>query len=192
MKIILGGLTSLLILLLSFQNCQKPPHPDEINQSALNLAGSAQKIDLNQEVVESINLIYQDSKVVTKASNNYTVIYNKTLQIDLNTGIILESSDIDSNTANYCLTESLKSELVSILKASQVCKAGNQPSGQVCGQAMRLPYAQLITSRDQFDLGSASDTCGSNAIDLCDSQPDLLKGYIQNLKSQYKQLPCPN
>lgn len=190
MKIFAGFVASTLILLLSFQNCQKPPHPDEINQPS-NFVG-AQKIDLNQEVVESVNLMYQDSKVVTKASNNYTVLYNKTLQIDLNTGIILESSDIDSATANYCLSDELKSELVSILKSSQVCKAGSQSSGQVCGQAIRLPYAQLITSRDQFDLGSASDTCGSNAIDLCDSQPDLLKGYIQNLKTQYKQLSCPN
>lgn len=192
MKILAGTLASALILLLSFQNCQKPPHPDEINQSALNLQGGSQKIDLNHEVVESVNLIYQDSKVVSKANNSYTVVYNKTLQVDLNTGIILESSDIETVTANYCLTEALKNELVSILKSSQVCKSGAQVSGQVCGQSMKLPYAQLITSRDQFDLGSASDTCGSNAIDLCDAQPDLLKGYIQNLKSQYKQLSCPN
>ncbi|MEQ1722301.1 MAG: hypothetical protein ABL930_03940 [Pseudobdellovibrio sp.] len=192
MKLILGGLVVILTLLLSFQNCQKPPHADEINQVSLG-SSAAQKVDLNQEVIGSVNLIFEDSKIVTKAGHSYQVLYNKTLKVDLNTGVIVESSDINSNTANYCLNEELKSELVSILKASQVCKSGSVTSSQeVCGQAIQLPYAQLITSREQFDLGSASDTCGNNSVDLCEDQPSLLKGYIQNLKAIYKQQSCSN
>jgi hypothetical protein len=192
MKLVIGGLAVVLTLLLSFQNCQKPPHPDEINQVSLNL-NTAQKIDLNQEVVDSVNLIFQDSKVVSKAGHNYQVLYNKTLNVDLKTGVIVESSDIDSSTANYCLTQALKNELVSIIKASQVCRTGvDQNNQQVCGQAIQLPYAQLITSREQFNLGSASDTCGNNSIDLCEDQPNLLKGYILSLKNSYKQLTCSN
>jgi hypothetical protein len=192
MKLVLGGLLVIFTLLLSFQNCQKPPHPDEINQVSLNL-NTAQKVDLNQEVIVSVSLVFQDSKVVTKAGHNYQVLYNKTLDVDLKTGAIVERSDIDSSTANYCLTQALKNELVSILKASQVCKSGEaQNNQQVCGQAIQPPYAQLITSREQFDLGSASDTCGNNSIDLCEDQPNLLKGFIQSLKSSYKQLTCSN
>jgi hypothetical protein len=190
MKLFLGGLIVALTLLLSFQNCQKPPHPDEINLVSLN-AELSQKVDLNQEMLDKVSLVFQDSKIVTKAGHSYQVLFSKTLQIDLSSGVILESSDIDSTTAHYCLTEDIKNELVSILKASQICKSGPaQNNQQVCGQSIQLPYAQVLTSRETFDLGSASDTCGNNSVDLCDEQPILLKGFIQSLKAQYKQLTC--
>lgn len=185
-----------LILLISFQNCQKPPYADEINSQVLNAIGSSgsdyNKVDLNQEAVDSINFLIQDSQIVSRAGKTYQINYNKTLQINLKTGNILESSDLSGETAHYCLTEALKNELIAILKSSQVCKKQqNSPAGSVCTQVMKLPYAQVMTSREQFDLGSASDGCGNNSIDLCESQPDLLKGYIEAIKKQYQQLVCP-
>lgn len=193
MKITLVSiLFSALVLLISFQNCQKPPYADEISGRAIKDVGSSEKIDLNQEAVNSINFLIQDSKVVTKAGNSYQIIYKKILQIDLKTGVILESSDLSAETVNYCLTDSLKNELVSILKSSQVCKSQpNLPAGTACTQVMKLPYAQVFTSKDQFDLGSASDGCGHNGIDLCNDLPIVLKGYIENIKNQYQQLACP-
>lgn len=193
MKTAIGSLiVAVFIILFSFQNCQKPPHPDEISGQALSSVRSTDKIDLSQLALNSVNFIVQDTQVVTKAGNSYQVNYNKTLQIDLKTGVITESSDLSAETFSYCLNTGLKNELISILKSSQVCK--NQPklpTGTVCTQVIKLPYAQLFTSGEQFDLGSSSDGCGSNSIDLCENQSDSLKGYIEALKKQYKQLACP-
>lgn len=189
---IIGVAVGVLILLFSFQNCQKPPYPDVISSQNLKTIGSTGKIDLNQEVVDSVSFLVQATKTVTQAGSFYQINYNKILNIDLKTGIISESSDMSSETVNYCLTESLKDELVAIIKSSQICRT--QPTlqeGAVCAQVVKMPYAQLFTSREQFDLGSASDSCGSNGVDLCGDQVNLLKGYIEAVKNQYQQLVCP-
>lgn len=190
-KLITSITASAFILLISFQNCQKPPYPDEINGLNVNAVPSLGKIDLSKEEIISINFVIQDTQAVTKAGNTYQINYNKILEIDLKTGIIRESSDLDSTSSTFCLSESLKNELVSILKSSQVCrKQPTLPSGTVCTQVMKMPYAQLMTLGAQFDLGSATDGCGSNSLDLCDDQPDILKGYIEAIKKQYLQLAC--
>lgn len=187
-----SSIIAVFILLFSFQNCQNPPHPDEVSGQALNAVGISNSIELNQEALQSISFIINDFKIITKAGNTYQLNYNKTLQIDLKTGTILETSDIDNETVKYCLNESLKNELVSILKSSQVCKSQpNLPEGTVCSQVMKLPYAQLFTDKVQYDLGSATDGCGSSSIDLCGDQSNLLKAYIENLKKQYQQMICP-
>lgn len=187
-----SSIAATFILLISFQNCQKPPHPDEINGQPIRAVASSSKIDLNQEAVLSVNFVVQDTKVITKAGNSYQINYNKILQIDLKTGIISESSDLSSEILTYCLTEALRNELVSILKSSQVCKLQqNLPAGTVCSQVMKMAYAQVFTTREHYDLGAASDGCGSNSMDLCDNQSSLLKGYIEAVKKQYQQLACP-
>lgn len=187
-----SSIIAVFILLFSFQNCQNSQHPDEVHDQALNTVGSSSSVELNQKAIESISFIIKDSKIITKAGNTYELVYNKTLQLDLKTGIIVETSDSDNETANYCLSESLKNELISILKSSKVCQTQpNLPEGTICSQAMKLPYAQLFTDKEQYDLGSATDGCGSNSIDLCEDQSNLLKGYIENLKKEYQQMGCP-
>lgn len=191
-KVVVGAITAALIILFSFQNCQKPPYPDVISSQNLQSVGSSDKIDLNQEAVDSVSFLVQETKIVTKAGNSYQINYNKILNINLKTGVLSEGSDLGSETVNYCLTESLKNELVSILKSSQVCRTQpSLPAGVVCTQAVKLPYAQVFTSREQFDLGSASDGCGSNGVDLCDDQSNFLKAYIEALNKQYQQMVCP-
>ena len=183
--------TFIFILLFSFQNCQNSSPPNETRSQALNSLSTGAAIDLNQESMTSVNFLMSDSKVVHQAGNSYQINYNKKLQIDLKTGEISVTNDLDSQTDSYCLTESLKNELVTILKSSQICKTQpNLPEGQVCTQALRLAYAQVQTQRENFDLGSATDGCGNNAVDLCGDQPNLLKGYIENIKKQYSQLMC--
>lgn len=191
-------MVTVLVLLISFQNCQKPPHPDEISGRFLSQSldpipgGALGKIDLNLEVIEGISFIVPDTKLVNRAGHTYQVSFNKTLQVDLRTGSLLESSDLDSTTKNYCLTESLKNELIAILKSSQVCKKQSLPEGTVCAQVMKLPYAQVSTNKEQIDLGGGTDSCGSNSMDLCEAQASLLKGYIEMIKKQYTQLVCSN
>jgi len=181
-----------LVLLFSFQNCQKPPHPDEISSSRSASTDSSSKIDLNLEPIKSLQFSISDKKVLTKNGNTFEVIYNKSLHIDLDSGAIEESNDLDSGLNNYCLPSSMKDELVSILRSSQVCRVDRIPAaGQVCSQAIVSAYASLVTSREQFDLGYAASSCSGLSVDLCDEQPQILKAYIQAVKSQYQSYHCP-
>lgn len=180
---------SVLVLLISFQNCQKPPYPDELNSS--NISTFSNRADLGLESIRVVGFIVPATQTVIKAGNTYQINYNKVLTIDVNTGVITESSDIAATTAEFCLTAALKNELISILKSSQVCtRQPSLPAGTMCSQVLKLAYAQVVTSNAQYELGSASDGCGSNSIDLCDDQPNVLKGYIEAIKNQYQQLSC--
>lgn len=182
-------LVSVFVLLVSFQNCQKPPYPDELNSS--NISAFSNRADLGVESIRSVAFIIPATQTVVKAGNTYQINYNKVLTIDINTGVITESSNIAATKAEFCLTADLKNELISILKASQVCtKQPELPNGTMCSQVLKLPYAQVLTSNGQFELGSASDGCGSNSVDLCDDQSDILKGYIEAVKNRYLQLNC--
>lgn len=182
-------LASVFVLFISFQNCQKPPYPDELNSSNIN-AYSNRK-DLGIDAVQTIILLVPATQSVIKAGNTYQINYNKLLSINVNTGILTESSDVSATTAQYCLNIALKNELISILKSSQVCtKQPVLPAGTMCSQVLKLPYAQLITANSQYNLGSASDGCGSNSVDLCDEQSVILKGFIEAIKNQYQEMSC--
>jgi hypothetical protein len=192
MKLVAISVISFFVILFSFQNCQKSPHPDEINGNLkLNNNSLDGKIDLDKEKVSSLSVFVEDQKPVTRAGNTITIKYNKTLLVDLDSGFITESNDLDSNTANYCLTDDLKNELTTILNSAQICKS-EPTSGTdvVCTQALIPAYAQIFTSQDQYDLGSASDGCGNNKVDLCGEQAQILKSYLANLKNQYPSLTC--
>ncbi len=189
--VVVSLIATVLTVLFVFQNCQQPPYPDQISSQDFNAAGNSKGINLDQESLQTISLIISTSKDITKAGNTYQLNYNKNLQIELKTGTILETSNMDNDSKLYCLNESLKNELVSILKSSQVCRTQPKlPEGTVCTQVIKSPYAQLVTDKEQFDLGSASDGCGSNTIDLCGDQSSILKAYITNLNNQYQQMKC--
>lgn len=188
-KEVSGILASVFVLLISFQNCQKPPYPDELNSSIISAFSN--RADLGLESIRAVVFLIPATQTVVKAGNNYQLNYNKVLTIDVNTGVMTESSDVVATTAEFCLTTVLKNELISILKSSQVCtKQPALPAGTICSQVLKLAYAQVLTSNAQYELGSASDGCGSNSVDLCDDQPNILKGYIEAVKNQYQQLSC--
>lgn len=188
-KEVVSILAAVFVLLVSFQNCQKPPYPDELNSSNVNAFSN--RTDLGLEAIQGVVFIIPATQTVVKAGNSYQINYNKVLTIDITTGVIAESSDIAATTAEFCLNSALRNELVSILKSSQVCKKQPVlPPGTMCSQVLKLAYARVVTSKAQYELGSASDGCGSNSIDLCDDQPNILKGYIEAIKNQYQQLTC--
>lgn len=193
MKTVLALVASVFVLLVSFQNCQKPPHPDEIaSRDGAIAAGVVSKVNLNEESVQDVAFMVKAMTSVTHPSGHvYQVQHQKVLSIDLATGHMVVSSEMDNVTSTYCLTDEMKDELISLLSSSQVCKMGEQPSpGQLCAQSVQEPYAELQTDRSKFSLGYASDACGSNAVDLCGEQANMLKGYIQALNNQYASMAC--
>lgn len=193
MKIYWLSLFAGLVTLLSFQNCQKSPYQDEINTLTKNAVSvtSPNKINLSEQRVSQVDFLTQDAETIVKAGNTFSILVNKTEQVDLATGQIKVISDTSSDVQTYCLTESLKNELLNIVKSSSVCKGTSTQSGEVCVQSFKMPYARIITSGDQFDLGSAPSGCSSSAVDLCDDGASLLKGFAANLKSKLTTLVCP-
>lgn len=193
MKIIGFSIAVGLITLLSFQNCQKAPYQDEINlaKNGTTSGNSSLKVNLAEQRVSEVQFLSEENQSITKNGRTFTIVVNSTSFVDLATGKIKVVSDLDGGSQNYCLTEDLKNELLNIVKSSSVCKLGNQiPSGSACTQALKLPYARIVTTNEQFDLGGASDGCGSNAVDLCEQQPDLLKGFAANLRAKLATLGC--
>lgn len=193
MKIYWLSLFAGLVALLSFQNCQKAPYQDEINLSTnANVVSSGNKINLSEQRVSEIDFISTDAQTVFKNGHTFSILANQTTQVELVTGKISYSSDTTNEVKFYCLTEDLKNELLNIVKSSSVCKGSFIPAtGQVCNQALRLPYANIVTTNEKFELGSATDGCGSNAVDLCEQQASLLKGFAANLKAKLTTLTCP-
>ena len=177
-----------VIILFSFQNCQKSPYADEISTKVAANA-NANNVDLSKESLDQVSFIFSEKEVVTKNNQNFEIFINKSLEIDLASGVVHVLSDL-GDAATACLTENLKQELVSILKSSQICQSAPGAPDQMCTQVITPAYAQIKTSKDQFDLGFSSNGCGHNVLDLCGEQAALLHGYIQALKNQYKNLSC--
>ncbi|MBC7421647.1 MAG: hypothetical protein H7328_13040 [Bdellovibrio sp.] len=190
-KKLLGLTCAGFIMIFSFQNCQKVPLANDVAALPSVAQLNNSKIDLKDEKLNQVDFVITEKETVTRGSHTFDLMVNKTLQISLSSGVFQVVSDLGEGLVPYCLTESLRHELLSILKSSQICIAPDEPAGQVCAQVIKLPYAQILTDIDQYDLGSATDSCGSGAQDLCGSQADMLKGYVAALKTQYKSLSCP-
>ena len=188
-KKLLGGIVAVLVVVVfCFQNCQKNPTAN--GMTSISSSQAQGKVNLQDENVSQIDFLIQENETVTRVSRTYQLVVNKTLKINLTSGVFQVVSDLGGAAAEYCLTNSLKDELVSLLKSSQICKSEAVSSGQVCAQVVKRPYAQVLTDINQYDLGGASDSCGSNSQDLCGSQASMLQGYLAALKSQYKNLIC--
>ena len=191
MKIVGVILATFAVGFVAFQNCQKAPHPDDLTATSIDGTSSTNKIDLQGLKISDVSFNFTENETVTRNSGSYQLVVNKSLKVLLPGGQMTLSSDLNSQTQKYCLTETLSNELVSILKSSQVCKNQGAPTGQVCTQALKLPYAVVTTENETFALGGSTDGCGTNSIDFCGQQIDVLKVYIASVKANYKSFVCP-
>lgn len=191
MKWIGGAVAIVLAGFVAFQNCQQAPHPDDLSSLAKNADANSMKADLQGLKISEVNFLFSETETANRSSGSYQILVNKTLKVFLPSGEIILSSDLDSKTNRYCLTETLTNEILHILKTSQVCKKPDPPAGQICTMAVKLPYAEIITEKETFSLGGASDGCGSNSFDLCGDQAAVLQGFIASVKTNYKSFSCP-
>lgn len=191
MKAIGVILATVVFGFVAFQNCQKSPHPNEIN-SGYDVDAKAGSIDLRGEKISQVNFSFQEDETVSRSSGDYVVHVNKNLAVSLPSGNVEVTSDLDGASKTYCLTETLTNELIGILKSAQICKNEQKPAeGKVCAQMYKMPYASLITEKETYELGSASDGCGSNSADLCGEHAAILKGFYESVKANYKSFTCP-
>lgn len=183
---------------LCFQNCQKAPQANDVTaNNSTDVTGSTNQantksVDLAQERLSEISFIFSEVETIKRTSGSYQLSVTKNLKINLSSGAMILTSDSDNSQINYCLSEDLRNELVNLLKNSKVCHAEPASGDRLCTQVMKMPYAILNSESQSYNLGSATDGCGSNGIDLCDSESQkLISGYIANLKSKYKMMSCP-
>ncbi len=188
-KIILGFVFSVIIL-LSYQNCEKlNDKPSEQSKNNTNLNAIA---NLANENIQSIQFTSAENVSVQKNLKTYTVISQNSYSLNYQSGEIIKSIEVDSSQKKYCLSAALLSELHGIIESSSVCKTENKmPAGQVCTMVYISGYAQIVTSTETHDLGSGSDGCSTNKIDFCEaSSTDMLKGWFAAVKNQLPQLSC--
>ncbi len=188
---IMGAIVASIAIVFTFQNCQKAPFADEI--ASQYRSNPAQKIDLKNEKISQLDVFIDESETITRSGRSFQLMVTKTLQIDLNSGVLQAVSDSGGAPVQYCLNENLKNELLGILKTSQICKTpSTPPAGTMCSMAIIPAYAQLLTDVSQYNLGYANDGCKTNMDDLCGDKSAMLKGFIAALKTNYKTLICLN
>jgi hypothetical protein len=184
------------LLIFGYQNCQKssfdPAATPLVSPSESVSTQEAQNIVLAHESLQAIEFKSSEVSNVAHGSTTISVVKNLLYHFDLATGefhVIDQSAQTDFK---YCLPEGLKAHVNSLLSSSTVCKAGSKVTeGVVCAQAMQSGYANIITNRDSFHLGSATDSCGSNAVDLCEGS-DQLKNWFNSVKVGLAGLGCVN
>lgn len=190
MKVLVGLAGLAIVGMLAFQNCNRLPTsaglaPDG-RQDAL-----VSKIDMNMAEVESIGFIVRQVQTMNSGGNDYSVVDVKKLTLDMQTGMLTETSDLSAESRTFCMPDDMKSELMAIMESSQICKWGNVSGpGVMCGMALRDPYAEVDIRNEVMGLGSATDTCGNNAVDLCDSNAELLKAFRDKLAANYTGYTC--
>lgn len=194
MKIIWFTVISGLAILLSFQNCQKSQSPDELqfySKNGIEKQGDPLTVNLANQKLSTIEFTSRENEQIVRNGTVFTIVTDNIYQLDLVTGRMKSDSEFTQVQKYYCLTDSLKNELNSILKASSVCAIQKTSvADEACTQVLQPGYAKIMTVEALYDLGSASDGCGNHAIDLCGDNSTLLKGFISHLKSQLSSISC--
>ncbi len=182
-------------LIFGYQNCQRPPagesgYTDFIDPRFSGDTLKVQVIDLSNEVLDALQVKSREVSQVIHAGKSISVIKDIIYDFDIKTGELFVVDEQAGTSQRYCLTQALKDELIQLLQVSSVCKHGVRSNeGQVCAQVMVPGFANLMTTRDQFRLGSSTDSCGSNLIELCGGD-DILKTWFSNFKPRLPELSC--
>ena len=183
------------VILFSFQNCQNPPHMDELGTISTNgQLVSSGKITLSEHQIKSLQLISKFQETIVKNGTSFSVISDRRYDFAFDGSNLrkefIASSELNAASENLCLNDDLKNELQSILVSASICEKPDQKSNQMCAAVIVPEYANLQTEADTYNLGAATDSCGSNSVDLCGSEADLLKGFTKHLDSQLQNLKC--
>lgn len=183
-----------LLLIFGYQNCQKANLNASQNENdIISESPTAQNLqvrNLENERIESLQFKSREISQVNHNGGTYSLVSYLIYDFDIGTGEFYVINEEAQTNVRYCLNDIFKNQVVTLLYASSVCKGGAILSAdQMCTQAIQDGYANLITQREQFRLGYASDGCGSNAVDLCDGSADL-KNWFASVKSQLSNFKC--
>ncbi len=184
------------LLIFGYQNCQKSNFDQAktvLNNSSQSVStNQAQKIVLAQESLDKIEFKSNEVAQIVHGANQVTVVKSLVYSFDLSSGelhVIDRSAQTD---VKYCLSEVQKTQVNTLLSAASICKGGIRiVEGMVCAQVVTEGYGNIVTNRDEFHLGSASDGCGSHSVDLCEGSQDL-KNWFQSVRAGLANSSCSN
>ncbi len=182
------------LLIFGFQNCQNSNFDSATGASvdpSMSVSFRDEKsIVLADENLQRLQFKAEEVVQVPHVSTSFSLIKSFIYDFDLSNGDFdIVDSDTQSHT-KYCLTEEMKAQVNAILNGDLICKKKSQvQEGTVCAQVISTGYSTLVTHRDEFHLGSSSDSCGSNSIDLC-ANKDQLKIWFSNVQAHLSSLSC--
>jgi hypothetical protein len=178
-----------IVLFFSYQNCSQKNLSGPIGQKTEDASIESQSLSDLQ--VQQVKFYTEQNSEMQKGSHKFLVRTKKNYVLDPETGVLAEHDQATGDLNTYCLSHELLIEMRSIISRSSVCRSGPVAQSQIaCAQVVLEPYAEIVTVSDVIQLGSASDACGSNKIDLCEDQSTVLKGWIETVHSQLPQLTC--
>ena len=175
-----------LVLLFSYQNCSRNNFGDQALQQSENKVEGQSLADMQ---VQQVKFYTEKNSEMQKGSHKFTVKTKLNYVLDPESGVLAEHDQATGDLKTYCLSHELLLDVRSIISKSSVCQSGPSAT-EACAQVIQEPYAELVTANDVIQLGSASDACGSNRVDLCEDQSSVLRGWIDSVRSQLPQLGC--
>lgn len=179
------------ILLFGYQNCSQDNDSRWSKKTDAQTASTASgTIAFGQSKVEQLKFYIDGQTEFQKSGKTFYVTEKKQYILNVETGVVSEQDQQGLLLNNYCLTSELKNEVSGIISSASVCHAQVPPDDVVCAEVITPAYAELVTDSSVIELGSATNSCGANSADLCGSQSDMLKGWIQAVKNQLGQLEC--
>lgn len=183
------------LLIFGYQNCQKssfdPAETSLKNSSESTFINDKQTIPLQNEKLERLQFKVMNLQNGLTVKNSYPISSTKH-DVDLMNGVVYVThpGQNDLVAVKYCLTPDLLKIINSLLYSDSICiSSPPRKEGSVCSQVLKEGYASLMTNRDEFELGSATDSCGSRTIDLCQNS-EKVKSWIEMVKSQSPVLNC--
>lgn len=168
---------------------------DELNavSTSAQLLPSSSKVSLSSQNLQELEFFLSVPEKITRAGRTYDVMGTRAFKFVVESGrvsgVFQVSSEELNTISNHCLTKSQNAELQGILSSASLCKAQIDPD-KICTQALVPAYARIVTASADYDLGAATDGCGTNSVDLCGTERDLLRGFIQHVNSQLPTLLC--
>ncbi|MBY0452006.1 MAG: hypothetical protein K2P92_03150 [Bdellovibrionaceae bacterium] len=192
MKTLAGLIAFAAVVLFAFQNCSKTTaFQSEMAGRSLDSVFSVEKQNLSEINVGAVQLFIPDSKVVTQSGSTYSLKYNKILEINLDSGEMIVSNDVDSTVGQYCVPAAMMAEMTEMMRSAQLCRERkNLPADAVCAQVYTMPYAKLMTSGSDIDLGSAATSC-ADKTDLCGEAKAQFQDMITRMNANYSGYTCP-
>lgn len=175
-----------LVLLFSYQNCSRSNFADETSQQLQSPSEGQSLADMQ---VQQLKFFTEQNSEMQKGSYKFYVKTKLNYVLDPDSGVLAEHDESTGDLKTYCLSHELLADVRSILSRSSVCRGGPSAT-EACAQVIQEPYAEIVTANDVIQLGSASDACGSNRIDLCEDQSSILRGWIDSVRAQLSQLNC--
>jgi hypothetical protein len=184
------------LLIFGYQNCQKSnfdPATNSLKYPSESVSTQdVQTILLANESLEKLHFKSNEVAQVSHGSSQVSVVKSLLYSFDLASGefhVIDQGAQTD---IKYCLSENQKAQVNVLLSAGSICKNGLKViEGMVCAQVITEGYANIVTNRDEFHLGSATDGCGSNSVDLCEGS-NQLKNWFQSVRANLAHSNCAN